>query len=120
MKPKTVEEYIKAAPKEVREKLEEMRTAVAASAPGATEGIKWSTIAFSYHRILVTFAAFKKHVGLYPTPSVMRHFVKELSKHKTGKGSIQFPLDQKLPTVLIKKIVKFRVKELREKDARWM
>jgi uncharacterized protein YdhG (YjbR/CyaY superfamily) len=75
--------------------------------------------AFSYKRILVTFAAHKQHVGFYPTPSAMKAFADELSKFQTGAGSIQFPLDKPLPLPLIRKITKFRVKELVEQDGKW-
>lgn len=66
------------------------------------------------------YAGFRHHVGFYPTPSAMRAFKKELKEYKTGKGSINFPLDKPLPLALIKKIAAFRVKEMKEKDAKWM
>jgi uncharacterized protein YdhG (YjbR/CyaY superfamily) len=118
-RPVSVSEYINIAPKEAQKKLREMRAAVRASAPGATESLKWGMPAYSYKRILVTFAGFKHHVGLYPTPSALVAFKKELTKFKTAKGSIQFPLEKPLPLALIRKIVKFRVKESKEKDAKW-
>ncbi len=118
-KPKTVAEYISSAPKEAQKKLREMYTVVRKAAPKAEEGIKWAMPAFSYDSILVMFAAFKKHIGLYPTPSVTKAFAKEFAKYKTGRGSIQFPLDKALPVALIKKIVAFRVKESKEKDKKW-
>ncbi len=119
-KPTTITEYINAAPKEARTKLREMRACLKKAAPGAKESIKWSSPAFSYKRILATFAAFKTHIGFYPTPAALNAFKKEIAKYKTGKGSIQFPYDKPLPTALITKIMKFRVKESLEKDARWM
>ncbi len=112
-------EYINAAPKEARKKLREMRECVRAAAPGATESLKWGMPAFSYRRILVTFAAFKHHIGFYPTPSAMRAFARDLSKFVTGAGSIQFPLEKPLPLALIRKITKFRVRESFEKDGKW-
>jgi uncharacterized protein YdhG (YjbR/CyaY superfamily) len=118
-KPTTVAGYIAAAPKEARAKLREMRAAIASAAPGATQGLKWSMPAFSYDRILVTFAAFKHHIGLYPTPSAVRAFSKELAGYKTASGSIQFPLAEPLPKALIRKIVAFRAAEARGKDAKW-
>jgi uncharacterized protein YdhG (YjbR/CyaY superfamily) len=60
---------------------------------------------------LLYFAGFKKHIGLYATPSGHSKFEKALSKYKQGKGSVQFPLDQPIPYDLIEKIVKFRVRE---------
>ena len=118
-KPTTVAEYIAAAPKESQLKLREMLKIIRSVAPDAQEGLKWSMPAFSYKRILVTFAAHKQHIGFYPTPSAMKAFADEISKFKTGAGSIQFPLDKPLPSALIKKITKFRVKELVEQDGKW-
>jgi uncharacterized protein YdhG (YjbR/CyaY superfamily) len=120
MKPKDITQYISSAPKESRAKLREIRKCILKAAPGAKESIKWGMPAISYHRILVMFAAFKHHVGFYPTPSAMRAFTKELSKFQTGKGSIQFPLDRPLPLTLIRKITAFRVKESLLKDKKWM
>ena len=118
-KPKTITEYIKTAPKEAREKLREMRGCIREAAPGAKESLKWSMPAFSYRRILVTFAAFKHHIGFYPTSSVVKAFKKNLSKFTTGKGSIQFPLEKPLPLPLIRKITAFRVRESNEEDKKW-
>lgn len=118
-KPKTIEEYIDAAPAIAQEKLWQMHQIIGAAAPGAVEGLKWSMPAYSYKRILVTFAVFKHHIGFYPTPSAIKAFAKDLINYKTATGSIQFPLDQKLPTSLISKITKFRVRESKEEDALW-
>jgi len=118
-KPTTVTEYINAAPKEARQKLREMRATVRAAAPGAAEGLKWSMPAYSYRRILVTFAAFKHHIGFYPTPPAVKAFAKQLSGYKTASGSIQFPLDKPLPLDLIRKITAFRVRESVEEDKKW-
>ncbi len=70
-KPKTITEYIDGAPKEAQQRLREMRACLLEAAPGAEESIKWGCPAFSYKRILFTFAAFKYHISLYPTPSVL-------------------------------------------------
>jgi uncharacterized protein YdhG (YjbR/CyaY superfamily) len=118
-KPKTITGYIKAVPKENREKLREMCVCIRAAAPGAKESLKWGMPAFSYKRILVTFAAFRHHIGFYPTPSAVKAFEKSLSKFKTAKGSIQFPLEKPLPLALIRKITMFRVRESLEGDAKW-
>lgn len=118
-KPKTITEYLNAAPKDARAKLREMRDCIRAAAPGAQEGLKWGMPAFSYQRILVTFAAFKHHIGFYPTPSAVKAFAKNLTKYKTAEGSIQFPLDKPLPLALIRKITAFRVKECLEEDKKW-
>jgi uncharacterized protein YdhG (YjbR/CyaY superfamily) len=118
-KPKNIAEYIQAAPKEARGKLHEMRSCIRAAAPGAKESLKWGMPAFSYRRILVTFAAFKHHIGFYPTPSAVMAFAEDLSKFKTAKGSIQFPLEKPLPLPLIRKITAFRVRESIEQDRKW-
>jgi len=118
-RPATVDEFIKAAPKEAQAKLRQMRTAIRACAPGAVEGLKYGLPAFSYKRILVVYAAHSQHIGFYPTPSAVSAFKEELSKYKTAKGSIQFPLDKSLPLPLIRKITEFRVRESLEKDGKW-
>jgi len=118
-RPKTITEYINAAPKEARPKLREMRDCIRAAAPGAEEGLKWGMPAFSQGRILVTFAAFKSHIGFYPTPSAVKAFAKELSPYKTAENSIQFPLEKPLPLSLIRKITAFRVRETLEEDKKW-
>src|SRR5438876_11583688 len=110
-RPTSITEYINAAPKEARKKLREMRACIRASAPGAAESLKWGMPAFSYRRILVTFAAFQHHIGFYPTPSAVRAFANDLSKFATAKGSIQFPLEKPLPLRLVRKITAFRVRE---------
>jgi uncharacterized protein YdhG (YjbR/CyaY superfamily) len=87
----------------VQDKLRQLHECIRKAAPGATEGLKWSMPAYSYKRILVTFAVFKNHIGFYPTPSAIKTFAKELEKYKTAEGSVQFPLDKKLPLPLINK-----------------
>ena len=119
MKPKTIEEYIYSAPAEVQEKLWKLHESIRVAAPGAIEGLKWSMPAYSYQKILVTFAVFKKHIGFYPMPSAIKAFKKDLTKYKTAGGSIQFPFDKPLPLPLIKKIVKFRVKESKDGTIKW-
>ena len=119
MKPRTVAEYISAAPKPARAHLRKMRALIAAAAPGATQSLKWGMPAFSYKRILVIFGAFQRHIGFFITPAVKRAFEKELMGFKTASSSVQLPLDKPLPTALIRKIVAHRVKEERSKDAKW-
>ena len=87
--PKSITEYINAAPKEAQKKLREMRACIREAAPGAKESLKWGMPAFSYRRILVTFAAFKHHIGFYPTPSGARAFADDVSKFATAQGSIR-------------------------------
>ena len=117
--PKSITEYINAAPKEAQKKLREMRACILKAAPGAKESLKWGMPSFSYGRILVTFAAFKHHIGFYPTPSAVRAFANDLSKFATASASIQFPLEKPLPLSLIRKITTFRVRESIEEDKKW-
>lgn len=119
-RPATIAEYIKAAPKEAQRNLREMYSILRKAAPKAGEAIKWRAPVFEEKRILFAFPAFRSHMSFVPTPSVMKAFRKELSNYKTGKGTIQFPHDERLPKGLIRKMALRRVKELREKDARWM
>jgi uncharacterized protein YdhG (YjbR/CyaY superfamily) len=118
-RPKTIDDYINMAPEEAQEKLQEMLECIRTAAPEATEGLKWGMPAFSYKRILVTFAVLKHHIGFYPTPSAVKAFAKNLTKFKTAEGSIQFPLDKPLPLSLIRKITLFRVRESLEEDKKW-
>ena len=119
LKPTTIKEYIEAAPAEIQSRLLQMHECIIKGAPGAVEGLKWNMPAYSYRRILVTFAVFKNHIGFYPTPSVIKVFEKKLEKYKTAESSVQFPHDEKLPLSLIEKMVKFRVKESLMDDAKW-
>jgi len=111
MKPaKNVDEYIAQAPKEVQEKLKELRAVIRATAPGAEERISYGMPYYDYKGRLVYFQLWKKHIGFYiPTPVVEEH-QSELKGYETTKATIRFPLDEKLPLALIKKLVKARVK----------
>lgn len=106
---KTIDEYIAAFPPDVREKLEKLRKVIKEAAPGAEEKISYQMPAFYLHGVLVYFAAYKKHIGFYPTPAGIEAFKRELSEYKGSKGAVQFPLDKPLPYDLIKRIVEFRV-----------
>lgn len=118
-KTKTVDDYISAFPANVRKRLQILRKNTLQVAPGAVEGLKWGMPSISYGRILVTYAAFKNHIGFYPTPSVIKKFAKEIKKYKSAKGSVQFPHDQPLPTTLIRNMTKYRVKEASTQDKKW-
>ena len=109
--PKSIDEYIAAAPPGVRKQLEEVRKTIREAAPGAGEAIKYRMPTFTLHGNLVHFAACARHVGFYPTPSAIEKFQRELSAWKGAKGSVQFPLDEPMPLALIDRIVRFRVKE---------
>jgi len=114
--PKTMDEYIAAFPKEVQDILEKMRGTIRESAPQAKETIKYAIPTFELNGNLVHFAAFKNHIGFYPTPSAIVAFKKELSSYRQAKGSVQFPIDQPIPFDLVKKIVRYRVRENLDKQ----
>lgn len=107
----SIDEYIAGFPADVQEKLQQLRAAIQAAAPAAQEKISYQMPTFYLYGNLVHFAAFKKHIGFYPTPSGITSFAKELSGYQNAKGSVQFPLDQPLPLELISEMVKFRVLE---------
>jgi len=112
---KTIDEYIKAFPDDVQRILEKMRKTIRDAAPGALEEISYQMPAFKLNGALVYFAAFKNHIGFYPTSSGIKQFKKELSRYQGGKGSVQFPIEKPIPYDLVKKIVIFRMKENQEK-----
>lgn len=118
-KPKTVSQFINAAPRESRAHLREIRACIRKAAPSGKESLKWGMPAYSYQRILVMYAGFRHHVGFYPTPSAIRAFKKELAGYRTSTGSIQFPLDKPLPRSLIRKITQFRVRESAGPNPKW-
>ena len=119
MKPKTIEEYIYSANPEIQERLWKLHESIKSAAPGAIESLKWGMPAYSYQKILVTFRAWKNHIGFYPMPSAIKTFAKELTNYESAAGSVQLPNDKPLPLALIKKIVKFRVKESKEGSIKW-
>jgi uncharacterized protein YdhG (YjbR/CyaY superfamily) len=110
-----IDEYHAAFPADVQAKLQVLRTTIQQAAPQAQEVISYNMPAFKQHAVLVYYAAYKNHIGFYPTSAPIVYFKKELEKYTTSKGAIQFPIHQPLPIGLIKKIVKFRVKQEREK-----
>lgn len=119
-KPKTVDEYIAAAPKEAQAKLRELRSILKGIVPHAAETVKWGSPVFEEGRILFAYSAHKTHLNFMPTPSSLKPFESELSHFITGKSTIQLPYDKPLPKILIRKIATHRAKDVRENDARWM
>ena len=108
---KSIDEYILKFPPEIQVILERLRKVIKESAPDAKEKISYQMPTFVLHGNLVHFAAFKNHIGFYPTPSGINAFKHELSSYKGAKGSVQFPIEKPLPYQLIREIVKFRVAE---------
>lgn len=106
-----VDEYISTFPKDVQKVLKKLRQTIRESAPNAEETINYGIPTFRLEGNLVHYAAFKKHIGFYPTPSGIVAFKKDLSQFETSNGTIKFPLDKPIPFDLVRKIVRFRVKE---------
>lgn len=115
--PKNIDEYIAGFPHEVQEILERVRLTIRKAAPDAEETIKYQIPTYTLKGNLLSFAAYKKHIGVYPMPAGNEKFRKELSVYRAGKSSARFPLDKPIPFGLISKIVKFRVKEHLERVA---
>jgi len=107
----SIDEYIAGFPPDVQDILHKIRTTIKEAAPDAEEAIRYQMPTFVLQGNLVHFAAFKNHIGLYPTPSGTERFRMELAPYETGKGSIRFPLNKPIPYGLISRIVEFRVKE---------
>jgi uncharacterized protein YdhG (YjbR/CyaY superfamily) len=114
--PQTIDDYIAGYPPEVRVILKKLKATIRKAAPGAEEAIKYRLPTFVLSGNLVHFGAFKKHIGFYATPSGNKQFRKELSAYEGAKGSVQFPLDKPIPYALVSRMVKFRVKENRERS----
>jgi uncharacterized protein YdhG (YjbR/CyaY superfamily) len=119
-RPTTITEYIDCAPPQAQPHLRKIYTLLKRVAPDATEAIKWGSPVFEQGRILFAFSAHKAHINFAPTPSAMAPFREELAEHRTGKGTLQIPYDKPVPGALIRKIARFRVRDVRENDAKWM
>jgi len=113
--PKNINDYIAGFPRDVQEVLQKIRTIIRDAAPDVEETIKYRMPTFVLHGNLVHFAGFQKHIGFYPTPSAIEAFRGELAAYESAKGSVQFPLNEPVPFTLIRKMVEFRVKEIRQK-----
>ena len=111
----SIDEYIAAFPEETQKILEELRAVIKAAVPEAKEKISYQMPTFDLNGNLVHFAAFKNHIGFYPTPSGIEAFKQELSGYAGAKGSVQFPINQPLPLGLIRRIVEYRVAENKAK-----
>ena len=114
---KTVDEYLAAQDPASRKILGELRAIIKSAAPKAEEVISYNMPAFKQHGVLVYYAANKNHTGFYPTGGPIKVFTKELETYTTSKGAIQFPHDRPIPVSLVKKIVKLRIKEDKEREA---
>ena len=115
--PRNIDEYIAGFPKDVQKSLEKIRRTIRKAAPDAEETISYQMPTFTLRGNLVYFAAYKKHIGLYPAPRGIEQFKKELSAYEGSKGTVRFPLDEPIPFELISRIVKFRAKDNLERAA---
>ncbi|MGZ9222860.1 MAG: iron chaperone [Anaerolineales bacterium] len=110
--PQNIDEYIAGFPTDVQEILQKIRMTIRKAAPDAEETISYLIPTFTLKgKYLIYFAAYKKHIGLYPVPAGDAEFNEQLSVYQTGKGTLQFPLDKPIPYDLISKIVKVNRKE---------
>ena len=117
--PKNVDEYLAGVPEPARSTLNKMRAAIRSTVPAeATETISYGMPAFKHKGVLVWFAAFSDHCSLFPTAAVIEAFKNELKGFSTSKGTIHFPTDKRLPTALVKKLVKARVAQNESKKRR--
>src|SRR5688572_958782 len=110
-----LDEYIASFPKDIQKLLKQMRSTIRKAAPKAQEAMKYGIPTYIHNGNLVFFGGYKNHIGFYAAPTGHDAFKKELSPYKSGKGSVQFPIDKPLPLALVTRIVKFRVKENDEK-----
>ena len=110
-KPKDIDGYISQFPADVQAILEKVRTTISQAAPEAKETISYLMPAFKQHGMLVYFAAWEKHIGLYPPVSGDKALEKAVARYAGPKGNLQFPLDQPVPYDLIERIVKLRVRQ---------
>lgn len=117
MKPKDVDSYIAGFPRDVQALLKQVRRAIRAAAPKATEVISYNMPAYRRHGMLVYFAGFKNHIGFYPPVRGNAALIKAVEKYAGPKGNLSFPYDERLPLALIGRIVRYKVKQDLEKAA---
>lgn len=112
--PANIDEYIEIFPDEIKRKLYELRKFINKLVPEAEEVISYRMPTFDLEgKHLVYFAGYKNHIGFYPYPSGIEAFKEESKNYVTSKGTVQFPYDKPIPFELIEKMVKFRIKEVK-------
>ena len=113
----TVDEYLAEIPEPARSTLKKVRAVIQSVVPaGTTEVLSYRMPAFRFKRVLVWYAAFSDHCSLFPTASVIEKLEQELQGYAVSKGTIQFPTDKPLPSSLVKKIVKARLRDVGGKE----
>ncbi|GGI22749.1 iron chaperone [Pedobacter mendelii] len=113
--PKTIDEYIAIFPLKTQQILQQIRETIHKAVPNAKEVISYKMPAFKQNHVLVYFAAYKKHIGFYPTGSGIEAFQHEFGNYKWSKGAVQFPIDKPIPLDLITRITKFKAEKDLEK-----
>lgn len=109
----SIDSYISTFPKDIQVTLEKIRQIIHKASPTAVEAIRYGMPTFRLNnKNLIHFAAYKNHIGLYPTPGPILKFAKELKGFKTSKGAIQFPLNKPVSYNLIERIVEYRINNL--------
>jgi len=111
MKAKDVDDYVASFPDGVQDKLREIRRAIKEVAPTSKESISYGMPFYDYKGRLAWFAVMKTHIGLYLRPPIIEEHKRELARYQTTKSAIHFPLDEKPPIELIKKLVKARMRK---------
>ena len=109
--PTNIDEYIAAATPAARPLLNEIRRVVRATAPEAEEFISYRMPAFRQQGVLIYFAAFKHHIGVFPPVSGDAKLEHALEPYAGPKGNLRFPIDRPIPYALIRRIVKLRLKQ---------
>lgn len=109
--PQTIDDYIAAYPPDVQKVLKKVRSTIKAAAPDATEAIKYQIPTFVLNGNLVSFAAYKQHIGVYPVPAGTQKFQQAIAVYRAAKSTLRFPLDEPIPYDLIAQLVKYLIKE---------
>ena len=109
--PRNIDEYIAGFPKDIQKILSKIRSTIRKAAPGAEETISYQIPTFKLNGNLLSFAAYKNHIGLYPAPRAVAAFKKDLDRYGASKATIRFPLDEPIPYDLVTRIVAYRVKQ---------
>jgi uncharacterized protein YdhG (YjbR/CyaY superfamily) len=109
--PRNIDDYIAAFPPDVQSILNKIRLTVRETAPEAEEKISYRMPAFFLDGVLIYFAAFKKHIGIYPPVRGDEALDKKLARYRGEKGNLQLPLDEPIPYDLIRRIIKLKLKQ---------
>ncbi|WP_438862776.1 iron chaperone [Neptunicella sp.] len=118
-KPNSISEYILSKSDQAQTRLNELRTYLQLADQDASEELKWGKPAFVNEGILYVYAAFKHHISLHPTPSVIEHFKQELSSYKLSGNTVQFPIEQPIPKELVLKLAELRVYQKNQQGIGW-